>query len=578
MYDNQKNLPKLPLPSLSDTCNKLLKWSKPLINDEEYNASLESVNEFLSPEGIGPLLENDLISWNEQENISNWLESFWYDSYFRNRLPLPINSNVIHVLEKNESTKNLTQSELASSLAITLFQYNKILNDENLPIDYQGGKPLCMSQYKTMLGTTRIPTLNKDYLITNSHFKHIAFIIEGHYYAMDILDDEGAIKDYSTILKNVEWMINNSNKNIDNNSIGNLTSLGRDQWAKLRNDLIEISPMNEEYFNLIESALAIIVLNQNEYYKSSTLFKNMLCGDSNNKWYDKSIQFIITKDAHIGLNYEHSAVDGTTLANLEKFIFTEMKNHKYSNDMIESELPDELIFKKDKYVISEIERAKLGSRSAFDQLNIEVLLFNNFGKQFMKNNKISPDSFVQIAIQLAQHKTFGKVFNVYETVSTKQFLHGRTETMRPVTYESIQFINDKTKENLFIASKKHIERIMECKNGYGIDRHLFGLNKIYEKHRSDEKFPVVFTTASYKTLLYNNFSTSTSSSTGVMLAGYGPIVDDGYGLRYLIYDDKLHFVLSSKFENKYNLMQLKDNLEDSLDEIALILKEDKLWR
>ncbi len=354
--------------------------------------------------------------------------------------------------------------------------------------------------------------------------------------------------------------------------------MGRDQWAKLRNDLIEISPMNEEYFNLIESALAIIVLNQNEYYKSSTLFKNMLCGDSNNKWYDKSIQFIITKDAHIGLNYEHSAVDGTTLANLEKFIFTEMKNHKYSNDMIESELPDELIFKKDKYVISEIERAKLGSRSAFDQLNIEVLLFNNFGKQFMKNNKISPDSFVQIAIQLAQHKTFGKVFNVYETVSTKQFLHGRTETMRPVTYESIQFINDKTKENLFIASKKHIERIMECKNGYGIDRHLFGLNKIYEKHRSDEKFPVVFTTASYKTLLYNNFSTSTSSSTGVMLAGYGPIVDDGYGLRYLIYDDKLHFVLSSKFENKYNLMQLKDNLEDSLDEIALILKEDKLWR
>lgn len=578
MYKNQKNLPWLPLPSLNDTCNKLLKWSKPLISDEDYNASLESMNEFLSPKGIGPVLENYLISWNEQENISNWLESFWNDSYLKNRLPIPTNSNVTNVLEKNESIQNLTQSELASSLTITLFQYNKIINDENLPIDYQGGKPLCMSQYKTMLGSTRIPASDKDYLITNSNSKHIAFIIEGHYYAMDILDDEGEIKDYSTILKNVEWMINNSNKNIDDNSIGNLTSLNRDQWAKLRNNLIEISPMNEEYFNLIESALAIIVLNQNEYSKSDTFFKNMLCGDSNNRWHDKSIQFIITKDAHIGLNYEHSGIDGTTLGNLEKFIFTETKSHKYSNDIIEPELPDELIFKKDKYIISEIEKAKLGSRSAFDQLNIEVLFFNNFGKQFMKNNKISPDSFIQIAIQLAQHKTFDKVFNVYEAVSTKQFLHGRTETMRPVTYESIRFINDKTKENLFIASKKHIERIMECKNGYGIDRHLFGLNKIYEKYRSDEKFPVVFTTASYKTLSYNNFSTSTSSSTGLILAGYGPAVDDGYGLRYLIYNEKLHFVLSSNFENKYNLMQLKDNLEDSLDEIASILKGDGLCR
>ncbi|MEA3423994.1 MAG: choline/carnitine O-acyltransferase [Bacillota bacterium] len=572
MYDNQKNLPKLPLPSLSDTCNKLLKWSKPLINDEVYNNFLLSVNEFISPIGIGPVLENDLISWNEQKNTSNWLESFSYDAYFENRLPLPINSNVTHVLEKNGSTKNLTQSELSASLAITLFQYNKILNDENLSIDYQGNTPLCMSQYKTLLGTTRIPSIDKDYLITNSRTKHIVFIVEGNYYAVDILDSKGEIKEYSTILKNVEWMINNSSENINNNSVGNLTSLNREHWAKLRNNLIEISSMNEECFNRIESALAIIVLSQKEYSKSDILFKNMLCGDSNNRWYDKSIQFIITKDAHISLNYEHSGVDGTTLANLDKFIFNEMKNHKYKNNMIEKELPGELIFEKNEYVISEIEKAKLESKTAFNQLNIEVLFFDSFGKQFMKNNKISPDSIIQIAIQLAQYKTFGKVFNVYEYVSTKQFLHGRTEIMRPVTYESIQFINNKTKENLFVASRKHVERIIECKNGYGIDSHLFVLNKIYEKYRNNEKSKVIFNTASYKALTYENVATSTSSSYGLLLAGYGPVVDDGYAVRYLIYDDKVHFVLSSKFENKYNLLRLKDNLEESLDEIASILR------
>ncbi|MEA3423997.1 MAG: choline/carnitine O-acyltransferase [Bacillota bacterium] len=573
MYDNQKNLPKLPLPSLSDTCNKLLKWSKPLINDEDYNASLVSVNEFISPEGIGPALENKLIDWyHAQENNDSWLEPFWYDAYLKNRVPLPINSNVSFILDKNESVKGLSQCELAASLAIALFQYSKIINDENLPIDYQGKKPLCMSQYKTLFGTSRIPYLDKDYLFTDVHSKHIVFIIEGHYYSLDVLDDKGEVKDYLTILKSIEWMIGNFSGNTKDDSIGNLTTSNRDTWAKARNHLIEIDQKNKKYIGLIESALIIIVLDQKEYCKNDILFKNMLCGDSNNRWYDKSIQFIITKDAHISLNYEHSGVDGTTISSLDKYLFNEMKNYDNSNDGVEQLLPEELIFEKDDYIISEIEKAKFESQSAFDQLDIEVLFFDNFGKQLLKDNKTSPDSIIQIAIQLAQHKTFGRVFNVYEAASTKQFLHGRTEAMRSVTEESIKFINDKTKKNLFIASKKHIERIIECKNGYGIDRHLFGLNKMHEKYHGNEKFPIIFTTASYKVLSYNKFSTSTSSSTGVILAGYGPVVNDGFGLRYLIYDDELHFVLSSKFENKDNLLRLKDNLENSLDEIASILR------
>ena len=34
----------------------------------------------------------------------------------------------------------------------------------------------------------------------------------------------------------------------------------------------------------------------------------------------------------------------------------------------------------------------------------QVLIFKDFGREFIKENKLSPDSFIQIIIQLAYYK------------------------------------------------------------------------------------------------------------------------------------------------------------------------------
>ncbi|MBN2259460.1 MAG: choline/carnitine O-acyltransferase [Clostridiales bacterium] len=569
MYDLQMSLPSLPLSLLESSCKKLLEWSYPLLSEVEYSSSEKSIDFFQSPKGLGPVLQNHLDEWNQREDISNWLEPFWYDTYLKNRAPLPINSNVAFVLEKNKEVENLSQSGFAASLISALFQYQQILSNETLAIDYQDSTPLCMNQYKTILGTSRIPSQEIDELQTDSQASHIIIMINGHVYVLRALNDEGQVMEHDLIVENIRWMIENS-KEENSLAVGNLTTLDRGQWAELRTYLNEIDSVTLQSISLIETALAVIVMDQNEYADDSEMFKSMLCGDSNNRWYDKSLQFIVNAH-HIAVNYEHSGVDGTTLGNLVRFLYQNMKageNKEIKQSVCQS---DELIFTLDDVIKLKISEAKLSSDQTYDDLAVEVLSFTDFGKERIKSLQISPDSFIQMGIQLAQYKTFGKIYNTYEAVMTKRFYKGRTEAMRPVTRESTQFVENRTKDNLITASKKHIEQIIECKNGQGFERHLFGLKKMHEKFYPSQQLPEIFTSPSYQRITENVISTSTSNSSGLIYEGYGPSVNDGYAVRYLIYKDRIHYVFSCKVHNESNLRKLKAAMYEAMNELSSIL-------
>lgn len=573
MYDKQNNLPRLPLPLLEDTCSKLLEWSQPLLSSADYDSSNKSINLFMSAKGEGQFLQKKLHEFQSHKETLNWLEPFWFDSYLKNRSPLPIKSNVAFVLEKNSETKKLPLAEFAASLLVSLFEYKDILKSENMEIDFQGKTPLCMSQYATLLGTARIPGIDRDNLKTNKDSKHLLIIAGGRYYLMQAANGENPVNHYSAFCHAFNLILENSSSP-NEFPVGSLTSMERSSWAKLRNRLKEIDPANTDSIDQIEGALAIIALDKNEYRSNSEMFKGMLCGNPSNRWYDKSIQLILSKDGHFAVNYEHSGVDGTTLGNLVRYLYKNMKAYELTKDPCSAINIEEIIFKLDSNIEKEIENARLESDKAFDSLSVETLLFRNFGKNRIKDLKVSPDSFIQLAFQIAQKKTFGKVENAYEAVMTKQFLHGRTEAMRPVTAESLAFVKAPSVDKLKNAAEKHIERITECKKGQGIERHLFGLMKMHEKYFPGKELPKIFFSPSYKSITRNFLSTSTSNPIGLIFAGYGPAINEGYALRYLIYKDELHFVLSSMAHNKDLLLKLKENLEKSLIEMAAMLESE----
>ena len=59
------------------------------------------------------------------------------------------------------------------------------------------------------------------------------------------------------------------------------------------------------------------------------------------------------------------------------------------------------------------------ARESIGKLQLQVQVFSDFGKDFIKSVKISPDSFVQMALQLAYFRDQNKFSLTYEATMTR---------------------------------------------------------------------------------------------------------------------------------------------------------------
>ena len=133
-----------------------------------------------------------------------------------------------------------------------------------------------------------------------------------------------------------------------------------------------------------------------------------------------------------------------------------------------------------------VEKAQLHMKVLMEDLQMKVLNFQGYGKSTIKTFKCSPDSFVQMAIQLAFYRLHGQPVATYESGGTRVYKEGRTETIRSCSQESLEFTTKMTDNNatenekytaLINAIKGHNYYARMAASGYGVDRHLTGLKK-----------------------------------------------------------------------------------------------------
>lgn len=85
------------------------------------------------------------------------------------------------------------------------------------------------------------------------------------------------------------------------------------------------------------------------------------------------------------------------------------------------------------------------------------------------------------------------------------------------------------------ALKAHVAYISDASDGMGVDRHLFGPKKLL---REGEELPALFKDTAYAYTNHWFLSTSQLSSEYFNGWGFSQVVDDGFGVGYMINENR----------------------------------------
>lgn len=98
-------------------------------------------------------------------------------------------------------------------------------------------------------------------------------------------------------------------------------------------------------------------------------------------------------------------------------------------------------------LIAAIQEADIDAQVLINDIHLNIFAHNEYGKGFIKKCQLSPDAYIQMALQLAYYRNAGRFSLTYEASITRLFREGRTETVRPCTIESAAFVKSMLDEH-----------------------------------------------------------------------------------------------------------------------------------
>jgi hypothetical protein len=207
-----------------------------------------------------------------------------------------------------------------------------------------------------------------------------------------------------------------------------------------------------------------------------------------------------------------------------------------------------------------------------------LLRFDDYGTKFIKTAGVSPDGYVQMAFQLAYHRLHKAFAPVYESCSTRMYLHGRTEVGRSLSNDAVDFVNAMEDSSLSATAKydifkkaceSHIAYIRDASDGFGCDRHILGMKFIAKDQGIEHPF---FSLPAHSKTTHWRLSTSQLPSKH-SITGFGPVVADGYGIFYNLRGAQLNFHISSfKAAKTTDAIKMSKTLRDTLLDIQSMCK------
>nr|XP_006630421.1 PREDICTED: choline O-acetyltransferase [Lepisosteus oculatus] len=565
-------LPKLPVPSLEQTLDMYLKCMKHLVTEEQFRRTKAIVEKFGAPGGIGELLQTKLQE--KRDKTDNWVYDYWLeDMYLNNRLALPVNSSPAMVFPPQNFRDRGDLLRFAANLISGVLDYKGLLDAHALPEDYARGQlagtPLCMEQYYRLFSSYRLPGQKKDTLVAQKSSvmpepEHIIVACKNQFFVLDVVINFRRLneKDLLTQLEKILKMAEDEDERLP--PIGLLSADGRTEWAEARSALMKDST-NRDSLDMIERCICLVCLDDptgNELTDTNRALQMLHGGgydkNSGNRWYDKPMQFVIGMDGSCGVVCEHSPFEGIVLVQCTEYLLKYMKSSpsKLVRAASVSELPAprRLRWKCSPEVQGLLASSADKLQRLVRNLDLNAYTFKVYGKEYIKKQKMSPDAYIQVALQLAFYRCHGKQVSTYESASIRRFREGRVDNIRSATAEALVFVKAMTDGKTSVPDSDKMQRLWDAIStqtnytilaitGMAIDNHLLGLREVAQELKMEK--PEIFIDETY--LISNRFILSTSQvPTSVqMFCCYGPVVPNGYGVCYNPQSDHIIFCVSS---------------------------------
>eukprot|EP00939_MAST-03C_sp_MAST-3C-sp1_P000980 g980.t1 len=629
---NHLSLPRLPIPTLKGTAkrysraieglyqdegfrNHFLKLDKNQDVDEYIDEHLYAVHLFAEGPGkkVQEILETKDATWEKNgEYPFFFFEKEWDDMYLKLRCSNPVNVNPGYILNPIQGTQARRTACIVYAAAHWLLRA-------------RGGNfreerfPMCISQISTLYGAARIPQKGRDLLVPmgNEIPRHVVVQRGGRFFKVDVIDANGEICCVSSIESKLARIVDSVGDDGSETSdvfsdppsnVGLLTSTDRDEWAHFRAELAK-EATNRESLAVIDSALLMIALdtpagaNDDKADALTQSSRNVLHGLSHSRrdrWWDK-LQLIAEahKDSATGFQFEHSHSDGAAWNFwLEDVASDSLVASKVAIASLASSGPESCPSESElRFVVSDVVRAGIEHADALlaglaDNVETEVVSVSGVGRHLFKNLKVSPDAMAQLSYLAAHRQLHGWLPPTYEACSTRQFFHGRTETIRSATIEAevasrlLMTPSDSETDSEALAEAirqmavGHSGVARAAASGDGIDRHLLCLEALANEHLEDAA-DVAAADAVFKSPLFaasKHFALSTSnvSAPFLRLFTFGPVVPNGYGIGYQVLENSIPINITSwKDDPDTSSEELGRRVEENLHRIVRVLKKNQ---
>ncbi|KAF9184704.1 Carnitine O-acetyltransferase mitochondrial [Haplosporangium sp. Z 11] len=599
MDKGQADLPSLPIPPLEQTLSRYLETVRPLTTDQEYTQTVAAVEAFkgagqVNGQGPGYDLDRRLREHARrcEERGTSWLAEWWDDwAYFSHR-----DSSTFYVnyyFGFHDDPRNPTQTARAAQLVSLALEFRQLIATRTLTPDMARNAPFCMNMYQYLFNYSRIPGSPADSAVgfpteTNNH---ICVVRNGKFYIFETLhlpSDPLSVlspREIMIQLERIKKMADDDHSSVP--AIGILSTGQRDQVAKDRVTLFEAHVSNKSHMAKIETSMFVLCLDASSPSTPKEFSRACWHGDGVSRWFDKCFQLIVFANGRAGMNGEHSKMDATPTSRLCRFMIDEAQARNLpdfrnlnAEDLYECasalDKPEPLKFVTSPALEEAMANAHAYFKETVDAHEMVPVEFKGYGKGLIKAFKMSPDAYVQMALQLAYYRKHGELVATYESAATRKYRHGRTETARSCSIESKAFCEamdnpDKSLKERAAACRtavaRHAQYTAWAVDGQAIDRHLLGLRLI---RRADEKVPAMFEDPVFARSNRWRLSTSQISDDCFIAYGWGEVVPDGYGCAYMVKERELYFCVTSRGLGSEEFGQ---HIVDALEDLRFTFEE-----